>query len=261
MNNSICTDKELLVAYLYDECDDDERVRMEAHLAACTTCARELDELRGVRMDLAGWSPPEQALGFKVVRDNVPRAPRWRYASVQAWALVAAAVLVFAAGAAVANIEVRYGSDGLVVRTGWTSRSQDSIAPTAAADAPWRSDLASLERQFRDRLETLQAEAGGQNARSVNASSVPSPNAVVGSNDAELIRRVRMLIDESEKRQQRELALRVTQLVRDVDTQRRADLVRIQQGFGRIEGLTNTEVARQREMLNYLVRVSQRPQQ
>lgn len=261
MNNAICTDKEQLVAYLYDECDDDERLRIDAHLADCTVCARELEELRGVRMDLSDWSPPEQALGFRVVSDDGRRASRLRYASVQVWALAAAAVLILAAGAAVANVEVRYGPDGFVVKTGWTSGSQSSVSRAAAADPPWRSDLASLERQLRGQVEKLQTQVGGQNAPSVNASSVSTSNTAIGTNDAELIRRVRVLIDESEKRQQRELALRVTQLVRDVDTQRRADLVRIQQGFGRIEGLTNTEVARQREMLNYLVRVSQRPQQ
>ena len=63
---------------------------------------------------------------------------------------------------------------------------------------------------------------------------------------------------ESEQRQQKELALRLTQVLTDVESQRRADLVRIEQNMGQIEGLTGQEAARQREMLNYLMRVSQR---
>ena len=65
---------------------------------------------------------------------------------------------------------------------------------------------------------------------------------------------MRALITESERRQQQELALRLTQFTRDVDVQRRADLVRIDQGIGQLEGRTGAEVARQREMLNYIVR-------
>ena len=69
--------------------------------------------------------------------------------------------------------------------------------------------------------------------------------------------RVRTLIEESEQRQQRELALRTAELVRDFDSQRRIDLTQIQRNFGQIEGLTGAEVREQREMLNYLIRVSQ----
>ena len=71
---------------------------------------------------------------------------------------------------------------------------------------------------------------------------------------------MRQLIAESEQRQQNQLALRTAQVVRDFDTQRRADLTQIQNSFGQIEGLTGAEVKEQRQMLNYLMRVSQRGQ-
>jgi len=48
------------------------------------------------------------------------------------------------------------------------------------------------------------------------------------------------------------------QLVRDVDTQRRADLVRIEQNMGQLEGATGQTADSLREQINYLVRVSQR---
>jgi hypothetical protein len=71
---------------------------------------------------------------------------------------------------------------------------------------------------------------------------------------------VRELIAESEQRQQSQLALRTAQVVRDFDTQRRADLTQIQNSMGQIEGLTGAEAREQRQMLNYLMRVSQQGQ-
>ena len=64
------------------------------------------------------------------------------------------------------------------------------------------------------------------------------------------------LLAASEARQERNLALRLTQFNRDVNVQRQADLVRIQQLFGHSEG----EISKQRQMLNYVMRASA-PQQ
>ena len=71
------------------------------------------------------------------------------------------------------------------------------------------------------------------------------------------MRRVRTLIEQSEQKQQRELAMRLADVVRDVDIQRRADQIRVQQTFGQLEGQTGVAVKQNRELLNYLVRVSQ----
>ena len=77
-----------------------------------------------------------------------------------------------------------------------------------------------------------------------------------------MLRKAQALIDDSEQRQRQEFAVRLAQLGRDVDMQRRADLVRSNRVSDRCEGRTGAEVARQRELLNYIVRTSmQRPQQ
>jgi hypothetical protein len=79
----------------------------------------------------------------------------------------------------------------------------------------------------------------------------------------EALRRVRTLVEESERRQQRELALRLAEAIRDVNAQRQADLVRIDRNIGAVQNNTGREMLRQRsEMLNYVtVRTSlQRPQ-
>jgi hypothetical protein len=53
------------------------------------------------------------------------------------------------------------------------------------------------------------------------------------------------MIEQSETRQQRELALRLSQIAREVDTQHQADVLRIQQ-----------EVGDQQNLMEYLVRTS-----
>jgi hypothetical protein len=156
----------------------------------------------------------------------------------------AAAVLFFAAAAGLAQVEVRYGADGLVVRTGWGRTAPTQSAGTPA-QAPWRQDLAALEQELRREL-----------------SSATRPTAVVATrapqaNEPNLLSRVRDLIEQSEQKQQRELAIRLVDVVRDADIQRRADQMRVQQTVGQLEGQTDVAVRQNRELLNYLVRVSQ----
>ena len=240
-----CDQKDRLIAFLYDEIADEERQLIGAHLDQCRACCREVGSLRDVRGHFSAWTPPEPALGFRVVRDEPARVlrPRWRSA---VWGLgfAAAAALVLAAGAAVANLEVRYDAQGFTVRTGWGS---GSAAPTVS-----HADLQALESRLRKDLPV--APAG-----TTPVAGAPEP-ARTAVDEAAIVRRVSALIGQSEARQQRELALRLTQVVRDVDQQRRADWVRIAQGFGRLEDLTGAGVMQQREMMNYLMRVSQRDQ-
>jgi anti-sigma factor RsiW len=122
-------EKELLVAYLYDDLADGDRATFESHLRGCAACRDELKALRAVRADLASWAPPQPDFGFRVVRggrnlaeQEVTRKPvqSWRAWWTPAAGLAAAAVLVLAAAASLAHIEVRRGPDGITVRTGWS---------------------------------------------------------------------------------------------------------------------------------------------
>ena len=69
---------------------------------------------------------------------------------------------------------------------------------------------------------------------------------------------MRQLVQESERRQQRELALRVAEVARDLQGQRQADLVKIDRSLGLIQNRTGMEVMRQQQLLNNLLRVSQK---
>src|SRR5215208_7003070 len=129
----MCEEKELLVAYLYDDLPDGQRGAFEAHLRGCADCRTELKALRAVRADLAAWAPPEPDFGFRVVRGGRDAAATdlrpvaalpvqsWRAWWTPAAGLAAAAILVLAAAASLAHIEIRRGPDGITVRTGWSA--------------------------------------------------------------------------------------------------------------------------------------------
>ncbi|MBI3490973.1 MAG: hypothetical protein HY047_04160 [Acidobacteria bacterium] len=254
---------EALIAYLYDDEDTARRAEFETHLAICWRCRDEVDALRGVRRQLARWSPPSFAVASHqppVASHQSPATSHrtwWR--EIPAWAQVAAALLVLGVSAGVANLDVRYDRNGLSVRTGWSKPSTESaIAATGAAPGvgpamptPWRADLTALERQLRSEIRAVPASVA-------TASHATAPARATPANDAEILRRVRALLDESEKRQQRELALRVGEVLRDVDAVRQADLRKIDRSLNGVQNSLGVEVLKQRESLNMLMRVSQR---
>jgi hypothetical protein len=299
-------EKELLVAYLYDDLGDADRARFETHLRGCADCRDDLKALRGVRADLVTWAPSQPDFAFRVVREPLPadggkvvpfETPAAR--SLRGWwtpaaGLAAAAVLVLAAAAALAHVDVHRGPDGITVRTGWSAfapASGRSFGETSPAFAPTQSargygetspdvqpaspklgsgvggpkppsgeggnppggegvahvvidaaTVAGIERRIRA-LETAAHDSPVRNASTLSARA----------SDAEIIRRVTDMLSQSETKQQRELALRVAQVIHDVDAQRVADLNRIQQGMGRIDASVNAEAAAHRDLTNYIL--------
>jgi hypothetical protein len=255
-----CGDNTALVSYLYDECDPADRAAIDAHIALCPACAAEVAALGSARLHLASWSPPDADLGFQIVRPQVTgpgaqkvstgpwglRPGAWLRQPLPAWAQAVAACLIFGAGLSLGVIRGTMPTD---------SPNPDSLAAatTATPAAATASDLAALERRLRAEMSAIRATP----VRATGASPQFANTAQEPANTAELLAEVRALIDESEQRQQRELALRTQQLFTDFDLQRKIDLAAIERNFGQIEGLAGAEVREQREMLNYLMRVSQ----
>ena len=102
---------------------------------SATRAGRNWRQLGGTRLALASWSPPDSELGFRIVRNEEPKAePRrpW-FGFNPAWGLAAAAVLVLAAAAAISNVEMRYDRDGFVLRTGWAREAAPGAADAAGA--------------------------------------------------------------------------------------------------------------------------------
>jgi hypothetical protein len=268
--------EQAIVSLIYGDSADfehDDRLAFEAHLAACDSCRSELAEFESVRAALGRWSPPEPAglragsfSPFRVNGEGEPQpadmlgqaAVGRTGGRVPVWAQTAAALLCLGVAAGIANLDVHYGVDGLRVRTGW---SRGGAAAVEVADAsntggapegrtagtavertrednggtpdavPWRAELAALEQRLRADIR--------------QASAAPV--------SADALRRVQLIVEESERRQQRELALRLGEAMREVNVQRQADLVRIDRNIGAMQSNTGREMLRQRsEMLNYV---------
>ncbi|MDO8833988.1 MAG: hypothetical protein Q7V01_00250 [Vicinamibacterales bacterium] len=262
-DNRWCGNPDVLMSYLYDEGDPGEREAFNAHLRACAACEREVREFTALRSGLAQWTPPEPVLDFRIVRERPARAWRsWFTPPVlPGWAQLGAAALLVGVAVGISGLEIRYDSEGVTVRTGWQRQAVPAEVPgkmapasvttaeaTSSPDAtPWRTDLAAVEERLRRELQAPVAGGGSTQPASVRS---------VALTDEAFLDRVRELIAASEARQNREMALRVTQVVRDVDTQRRADFARLTDGMGVIEGRAVSAVAQQRQMIDYLMRVS-----
>jgi hypothetical protein len=262
MNETFCNfpgkRDETIVAYLYGEMEADERALFDRHLVACAPCRAELADLRGVRSELARSAALEltghipfdvaiPALGAGKAARNIP-----------VWAQAIAATLILGAAAGVANLDITYsGTSGLSIRTGWRHPVDGKSEQTAAAPGlaiqtasststpPWKTDLTALERELR-------ADIDRQPVAVQKASSSISDDVV--------LRKVRQLVEDSEKRQESELALRVAEAVRELQMQRQADLVKIDRTLGLMQNRTGMEVMRtQRQMNSLAQQVSQRP--
>lgn len=255
---------DVLISYLYDEIDPVLRDAFERHLPACPACRTELDALGGVREGLAMWADPDVAegVGGRTSRSTLrladvapPTSSGWRVlAEAPVWMQAAAAMLVVAASLGLANINLTVSKSGVSVTTGWMTAAAPaaqvvSAEPKAAAPAPvaatapdeaWRAELTALETRLRSEIKAQ-----------------PASSTVVADDEA-LLKRVRVLMQESERRQQSELALRVAEVAREAQVQRQADLVRIDRSLGVIQNRTGVEVMRTQQQLNSLAqRVSE----
>ena len=249
-----CDDKERLVSYLFDESADVDRAAVEAHLATCAACSDEVAALRrparprAVAAARGRARVPDRARrsagAALVARAGLDSATR-RRDSPSPWARRS---LTYRSRSDTARSSCARGGPTpacLDARRPSPDRGLGSSAPgpvvlpasAGMSEQDVRSALAALEVRLRSEIASGR-QAG---ATTVSASS---------RDRGPILQQVSKLVDESERRQQRELAFRLAQVVQDFDTQRRTDLVRIEQGFGQIESLTGQEAARQRQTIN-----------
>jgi len=256
---------ETLTAYLYGEIDPAQRITFEGHIATCERCRNELADLQGVRLRLQEWPAAELAPSFvripadaavhhdlpdvaSSVGNDAPRAMT-RGRGLPVWAQTAAALLFLGVAAGLANLDVHYDHTGLSIRTGWfrplmpppSESSAAAPAAVATAAAPWRGDLTALERQLRAEF------------RAVAGPTPATPTARDAATDAQLLRRVRALVEDSERKQQNELALRIAELAGEWETKRKIDLKNIDWNLQAIQKDTGFRmVAGQKQMREYI---------
>jgi hypothetical protein len=249
-----CEDKDTLVAYLYGEVDSDIRREVERHLRTCVSCARETEGLQEARQDLQLWMPLEPDLGFSIVQRSaaapapVLTSPRWAALhSLPVWAQVAAAALLVAGAAAIANVQVRSTADGLVVTTGWIQPAAPmaTVPDTRASNQEWRQELAALE-------QTLRSEITAQQAAIRTAAATPPVEAVGDVDTSAVFRRVQSMIEASEERQQQEMARRFIQAERSWNMRWTSDRQTMSRQLGNLQGRTMAVQAGQQEMMNHI---------
>lgn len=93
----MCEQRDCVLDYLYDEVSPADRREIERHLDGCDICRDDVQAFRRVREDLLAWGVPEQTSVW------TPFAPAsvvpW-HRQVPAWAVAAAASVMFVVGAA-----------------------------------------------------------------------------------------------------------------------------------------------------------------
>jgi hypothetical protein len=246
----MCERKEQLIGFLYDDLDPSDRQAFQRHLTTCAECREELADLRATRGQIAAWAPPEPDFGFRIVRGAAapPAVPRFRLSP--AWGLAAAAILVMAIGAAIANLEVRFGNEGLVVRTGWNHGGASAVMPArdgaGLETVDWKQQAQQLDQRLREIEQSLARNRSGS-LQSVAAS---------GMTDEEVLQRVREMLGQSETRQQRLLAARLAAVTRDFDVQRRIDLAAVDQGMTRLQNSSGAEVKQYRDLIQRMYRLT-----
>jgi Putative zinc-finger len=233
----MCDSKELLVSFLYDEIDPVAKRSFQKHLATCGECRDELAELGATRAQIATWTPPDADLGFRIIREAESPKRQWFQWS-PAWGFAAAAVVLLSISAAIANLHISYGSDGLIVRTGW-NHATETQADVTAVD--WKAKAEELDRRVLD-LERAQSQ----------------PSVVRTASGSDLSeQRVREIVGQSETRQQRLVSARLADMMREYDAQRRLDLVAIGQGMTRLQTSSGADLKQTRDLLQrYLVRTA-----
>ena len=247
----MCDSKELLVSFLYDELDPSAKRAFDIHLGTCVECRDELAELRTTRGHLASWAPPEPDFGFRIVRGAAAPPPAPRFRITPAWGLAAAALLVVAVGAAIANLDVRYGREGLGVRTGWQHASGAPVSAERAGagltPVDWKAQAEALDRRLQNLEQTISARSRTSAVQNASVSDM---------SDAEVLQRVREMLGQSEMRQQRALVARTAELTRDFDAKRKLDLVAIDQGMTRLQNTSGAEVRQYRDAIQRLYKAN-----
>lgn len=225
-----CGDGNALIAFLYDDCEPDQRDQIAAHVAHCASCTAEIESLRLTRTRLAAWTPPMSALGFRVNPDpdtrnaaTVLTSPRWWARPLPAWAQAAAAVVIFAGGVLL----------GARAPAGPRADSADAPAPAVAAVS---------QQDF----DALRAEV----ARLRTAAAPIAP-----ADDQAVLRRASALVDErvrtSEARLERKFVTEIADLADAVNVVRAGDLTRVQSSLSGFQRVVGAEVQANSEAVRY----------
>ncbi len=217
--------REELIGYLYDDVDAGKKTGIESHLNTCPSCARAMEELKRTSNLMRNWADEDPTASLIFVPERHPWwkciIPDWLSAGNRRWlapglSLGLAAVILVLAAF---NFEAKYnGQGGVLVKLQFPFVSQSRRAE-AADEAPLtRAELVQVQRQS---LAVIQE-----------------------------------WIDEGHQRQRVELGLILDQFARDLEVQRRRDLLLVGQGLREIDGATESRFMQTEDLLHHLLAVT-----
>jgi anti-sigma factor RsiW len=183
----MCEERERLIGYVYDECDETERRAIEAHLEQCAGCRREINGFRRVRQDLLAWDVPDHDSVWRPFAP--PRTTAW-WQEVPAWAMAAAAVAIFAVGAGGGAL-----THALVPHDPVSRVADASAAQTGPQVTP--ADLEAFEARMIGMVRSELSDRTPETAAFERVSMTPQERADF---EAEIMRRVVALQTETSNR-------------------------------------------------------------
>ncbi len=215
---------EAMLEVLYGEADAAAERSVRSHQETCVACRDEWVALRNVRRSLAAWTLPPSL------------APRPQRAAGWFWrpSLAMAAGLFLALGAVLglSGSELEYRNGTLSFRLG---RGHELTRQLAQQEDRHRRDMDQL------RSAVLQ----------------PAAQPAVSERE-ELLRQVRGLIEESQRRQARLLEARLVDFGQQAETQRRYDLAQVGASLSYLEGKTGLEMAKTTQLMGQVIQASQK---
>lgn len=217
--------KEKLIGYLYDDLDAEGKSAIESHLDTCPSCTQALEKLGRTRNLMKAWSDEDPPANLVFVPDRLPwwkrLVPDWQSAGNRRWlapglSLALAGVVLILT---VFNFEARYDRQGEVV----------------------------VKLQFPFVSESERAEA---------VDEAPLTRAELIQVQQQSLALIQDWIDEGHQRQRVELGLILDDFARDLEAQRRRDLLLVGQGLREIDGATESRFIQTEDLLHHLLAVS-----
>ncbi|MFQ6116087.1 MAG: zf-HC2 domain-containing protein [bacterium] len=219
--------KERLIEYLYQDLEPGKKATIEAHLAQCPTCNRELEELEKTAEILRTWPDEEPHTNLIFVQERtsfwklmIPvwlRGIGWRRIMFGASSAVASILLMLS----LLNLEVTYNQGNFNLKMSWLPRpGTEVITPGNPLAVPvTQREFAEWQQQSMELLQEM--------------------------------------VQASEARQRRELGDALTEFARNMDQQRRQDLRLVGKGLEVFQLSTEGRFRQTDEILQRLLRVNQ----
>ncbi len=207
----MCEQRERVLDYLYNEASAASRSELEEHFLACDDCRDDMRAFRRVREDLLAWDVPEPASVWTPFAP-APVVPWFR--QVPAWAMAAAAGLMFVVGGAGASTALAIGS------ARGAEPAVMAAVPVAVPAEP-ALDAQAIASLVRQELSSARAETTAR--MTPVATAVPAALKLDAATERRLLAQTNQLVGASEERQMSLVRGFLFEVALEAERQRRDD--------------------------------------